>query len=341
MRAVVKFEAGPGHVELRDWREPTPEPDQVKVQVAAAGICGTDLHIVKGTWACRPPVVLGHEWCGTVTEVGRAVRTLRPGDRVLCSNPARTCDRCHHCLAGNPFMCPERVSAGYMIDGAFAEYICIDERRCHAIGPEVSFRAAALGEPLAVAVRAVIERTTVHAGDTVLVIGPGCVGLLTAQVAKLEGARVVIAGVAKDAARLACARRLGFDAVVDAGSEDLVERVRALTGGRGADLVYDCAGSPASLATAWEAVKKEGTLVPVGIFPPKVETDFNKITMKELRVIGSYGYVWTTWQRTVRLLAERKVDAEALVSHELPFERFAEAFETTRDGAGVKVVLTP
>jgi L-iditol 2-dehydrogenase len=341
MRAIVKTAAGPGQIELRDWPEASPEPDQVKVKIGAAGICGTDVHIVKGSWACRPPVVLGHEWCGTVLEVGGAVRALRPGDRVLCSNPARTCGFCHHCMAGNPFMCPERISAGYMIDGAFAETICIDERRCHKLPASVSFRAAALGEPLAVAVHAVIERVTVHAGDVVTVIGPGCVGLLTAQVAKLEGARVIIAGIGKDRARLERARALGVDVAVNVEEEDLVEVVRGVSGGRGADIVYDCAGTAASLAAAWEVVKKEGTLVPLGIYPGPIQTDFNKITMKELRVIGSYGYVWTTWQRTTRLLAEGRIDAEALVSHEYPLERFAEAFEATQNGSAVKVVFNP
>jgi L-iditol 2-dehydrogenase len=342
MRAIVKTAEGPGHIELAtDWPEATPGPGEVKIEIAAAGICGTDVHIVKGTWACRAPVALGHEWCGTVIDAGPGVRALRAGDRVLCSNPAKTCGLCHHCVAGNPFMCPERISAGYMIDGAFAETICIDERRCHKLPDSVSFRAAALGEPLAVAVHACIERTTVHAGDLVVVIGPGCVGLLTAQVARLEGARVVICGIDKDRPRLARARALGIEAVVNVDREDISEIVRSLSHGRGADLVYDCAGSQASLATAWEVVKKEGTLVPLGIYPGPIQTDFNKITMKELRVVGSYGYVWTTWQRTVRLLGERKIDAEGLVSHEYPLEQHAEAFSATQDGSAVKVIFAP
>jgi L-iditol 2-dehydrogenase len=342
MRAIVKTAAGPGHLELReDWPEATLAPNEVKVRVAAAGICGTDVHILKGTWACRPPVVLGHEWCGTVVEAGGAVRSLRAGDRVLCSNPARTCGLCAHCLAGNPFMCAERVSAGYMIDGAFAETICIDERRCHRLGPEVSFRAAALGEPLAVAVHACIERTAVHAGDVVAVIGPGCVGLLVSQVARLEGARVVVCGVDKDRPRLERARALGADAVVNVDREDAVEVARALTNGRGADVVYDCAGTAASLAAAWELVRKEGTLVPLGIYPGPVETDFNRITMKELRVVGSYGYLWTTWRRTTSLLADKRIDAESLISHEFPLERWCEAFEAAQDGSAVKVVFRP
>lgn len=341
MRAVVKTAPGENALEFREWPEPAPQPHQLKLRVGAAGICGTDIHIIHGTWPSRPPVVLGHEFCGTVVEVGASVRGFRSGDRVVGSNPAYTCGQCYHCRAGNDFLCAERISAGYHIDGAFAEYLCVDAARCHKLPDHVSFREAALGEPLAVAVHAVIERTTVHSGDLVLISGPGPVGLLTAQVAKLEGARVIVAGLGSDRLRLECAERLGADRVVDVDKEDLVAIVRAASAGAGADVVYETAGSSASLAACWEAVRKEGTLVPLGIYPGIIQTDFNKITMKELRVIGSYGYVWTSWQRTVRLLAERKIRAAELVTHAYPLERFEEAFAATQNGAAVKVVLVP
>jgi L-iditol 2-dehydrogenase len=244
-------------------------------------------------------------------------------------------------MAGNPFMCPERQSAGYMIDGAFADYLCIDARRCHKIPDHVSFRAAALGEPLAVAVHAAIERTTIHAGDLVFVSGPGCIGLLTLQVAKLEGARVIIAGLPKDERRLECARELGADVAVNVGEADPVHIVKAESRGRGADLVYECAGSAESLSTCWAAVRKGGILSPLGVHSGAIETDFNNIMMKELTVVGSYGYVWTSWERTVRLLSEHKINVEAMVSHEYPLEAFEEAFRVTQDGSGIKVVLNP
>lgn len=341
MKAVVKTAPGEGHVALMDWPEPSPGPGEVKLRIGGAGICGTDVHILNGRWRCDPPVVLGHEWCGTVVELGGGVRGFAEGDRVVASNPARTCGQCFHCLAGNPFMCPERVSAGYMIDGAFAEYLCIDARRCHKLPDHVSFRAAALGEPLAVAVHAAIERVPVHNGDLVLVSGPGCIGLLTMHVAKIEGARVILAGLSKDAARLECGRALGADVVVDVERDDLVDHVMEISGGRGADTVFECAGSPASLASCWRAIRKEGTLAPLGVYGGPITTDFGNIMMRELRVIGSYGYVWTSWQRTVRLLGEGKIDAEALISHELPLERFEEGFRATQDGSAIKVVLNP
>jgi L-iditol 2-dehydrogenase len=341
MRAIVKTAPGEGHLELLEWPEPRPEPDQVKIRIGGVGICGTDVHIVRGNWRCDPPVVLGHEWCGTVVETGALVKGFNPGDRVVASNPARTCGGCYYCVSGNPFMCPQRVSAGYMIDGAFADYLCIDAKRCHHLPDSVSFREASIGEPLAVAVHAAIERTTVHSGDLVLVSGPGCIGLLTMQIAKLEGARVVLAGLDRDSARLACGKGLGADVVVNVEREDLAGIVRGLSAGRGADLVYECAGHPASLANCWEAVRKQGTVVSQGVIPGPIQTEFGQIMMKELNVIGSYGYLWTSWQRTVQLMAEKKVNTEALISHELPLERFRDGFRFTQDGSAIKVVLNP
>ncbi|MGD0414784.1 MAG: zinc-binding dehydrogenase [Terriglobales bacterium] len=339
MRALLKTGPGVGDLELKEWPEPTPAPDEVKLKIAAAGICGTDIHIIKGEWPSRPPVVLGHEFCGTVVEAGTHVRRFKPGDRVVASNPAQTCGKCYHCRAGNPFMCLHRVSAGYMIDGAFAEYICIREERCHSLPDHVSFRQAALGEPLSVAVHAVIERTTVHAGDLVLVAGPGAVGLLTLLVAKLEGARVIVAGVAKDGSRLTLAKELGADLVVDSSSEDLVGIVGRLSNGEGADLVYECSGVANSLDLCWAAVRREGTLAQVGIYPSRIETDFNKVVMKELTVIGSFGYVWDSWRRSIQLLSERRVKAEALISHEVSLSQFEEAFRITQDGTATKVIF--
>jgi L-iditol 2-dehydrogenase len=340
MKAVVKTTAAPGGLQLWDIPEPTPEPDQVKLRIGASGICGTDLHIINGNWPCNPPVALGHEFCGTVVEAGSAVTTLRPGDRVVSSNPARTCGLCRHCKAGNDFMCAERVSAGYHIHGSFAEYLCIPAARCHKLPDHVTFRSAALGEPLAVAVHAVIERHQVHSGDWVLVSGCGCVGLLTFQVAKLEGARVIVTGLGRDANRLAKARDLGADVVLNAEQDNVLEAVHQITAGQGADTVYECAGSAASLDLCWQAVKKEGTVVPLGMYAGPITTDVNAISKKELRVIGSYGYVWISWQRSVKLLAEGRVKTEELISHEYPLERFAEAFEATRTN-GIKVVLRP
>jgi L-iditol 2-dehydrogenase len=185
----------------------------------------------------------------------------------------------------------------------------------------------------------VIERTTVHAGDLVVVAGPGAVGLLTMVVAKLEGARVIVAGITKDQPRLALAKSLGADFIVDSSKEDLLGIVRRLSNDEGADLVYECSGVAKSLDLCWEAVRREGTLAQVGIYPSRIETDFNKVVMKELNVVGSFGYVWDSWRRTIQLLSERRVNTEALISHELSLSQFQEAFRITQDGTATKVVF--
>jgi L-iditol 2-dehydrogenase len=340
MKALVKESRGLGHLTLREWPEPFPRADEVKIAVAAAGICGTDIHILDGDWPCNPPVVLGHEFCGTVTEVGPAVSNFRPGDRIVASNPARTCGNCYHCRAGNPLMCTKRVSVGYMIDGAFGEYICITEQRCHRLPENVSFRQAALGEPLAVAVHALLERTKSRAGDVALISGPGCVGLLAMLLAKLQGMVTIVLGLSKDCQRLALAEKLGADLVVDVSRQDITELLRD-RGVSDVDLVCECAGAPASLATCFEVVRKGGTMLQLGIFPRPCEVDFNKIVMKELTAIGSYGYVWTSWRRSLQLLGTRKIEIDQLVSHELPLRDFEKAFRITRDGTATKAIFNP
>jgi L-iditol 2-dehydrogenase len=129
--------------------------------------------------------------------------------------------------------------------------------------------------------------------------------------------------------------------VVNVEEQDLVDEVHHHSGGRGADLVYECSGSPGSLAKCWEAVRKEGVLAPLGVYSGPITTDFNKIMMKELRVTGSYGYVWTSWQRTIQLLAEGKIRADEMISHVFPLEDYEQAFRVTQDGTGIKVVLSP
>jgi len=228
-----------------------------------------------------------------------------------------------------------------MVDGAFAEYFCIPAQQCHLLPPQVSFRQAALGEPLAVAVRAVMERTTVRPGDTVVVSGPGCVGLLTAQLAQLSGARVILAGVERDERRLACAKELGAHRVVNTSREDLLALVHECTGGEGADITYECAGVPASVALCLDATRKEGTVVLLGILSSSMQTELQNIPLKELQLVGSYGYVWKSWRRAIELLAQQRVKTEELISHEFPLEQFDQAFRAAQDGSAVKVIFNP
>ncbi|OGO35469.1 MAG: hypothetical protein A2147_04750 [Chloroflexi bacterium RBG_16_57_8] len=341
MKALVKTSPGAGGLELMDWPEPNAEGDQVKIEVAYTGICGTDLHILHGKWPSRPPVVLGHEFSGTVVEVGREVRDVAVGEKVVAGNPASTCGNCFHCRAGNPLMCPERISMGYMVDGCFAEYVVVRRGAVHKLPDHVSLRDAAVCEPLAVAVRTLIERATVQAGGSVLVSGPGPVGLLCVALAKAQGAKTIICGISQDEHRLACARRLGADHVVDVSKEDVVDVVRQTTGGAGADVVVECAGVADSLHVCFQSVRRGGTIVQVGIFPGPFEVDFNQVEMKELQIAGVYGYLWASWEKSVALLSEGRVKTDQLISHDLPLSAWEEGFRAAEGTEGIKVLLRP
>jgi L-iditol 2-dehydrogenase len=342
MKALVKQRDGAGGLELvEDWPQPSPKPDELLIEVAFAGICGTDLHILKGHWPCRTPVILGHEFCGHVAAVGSEIDDLAVGDRVVAGNPAQTCGVCRHCRVGNPFMCKKRVSLGFMIDGAFGRYVAVRRHAVHRIPPDVSMEEAALCEPMAAAVRALTERTTVNAGDRVLVSGAGPIGLLCAAVARAQGAVVIVCGLDVDQRRLTCAREMGADVVVNLDRDDLKQTVASLTAGEGVDIAVECAGAPGSLNVCLDHVRKGGTLVQVGIYSGPFQVDFSRIVMNELEVIGVYGHVWGTWERTLSLMQDKKVDVRPLITHKLPITRWNEGLDAIHRGEAIKVLLQP
>lgn len=341
MKALVKQRPGPGGLELVDRPDPTPKADEVLIEIAYAGVCGTDLHILKGHWPCVTPIILGHEFCGHVAALGARVDDLAVGDRVVAGNPAQTCGNCHHCRGGNPFMCKSRISAGFMIDGAFARFICMRRNTIHRIPDGVSLREAALCEPMAAAVRALTERLTVNAADRVLVSGAGPIGLLCAVVARAQGALVIVSGLEADQRRLAAARGMGVDAVVNLDREDLSKAVNTLTDGAGVDIAVECAGAPASLEVCLKSLRKSGSLVQVGIYAKPFELDFARIVMNDLQVIGVYGHVWTTWERTLTLMRDKKVDVRPLITHTLPLDHWSEGLDAIARGEAIKVLLQP
>jgi len=341
MKALIKTREGPGHLELLDAKEPVMGPDSILIEVAYAGICGTDLHIMKGEWKCNTPVILGHEFCGRIADVGANIKGLKKGDRVVAGNPASTCGACYHCRNGNALMCKQRISMGYMINGAFAKYVTVGKENIHRIPDEVSLEEAALCEPLSVAVRAMTERLSIHAGDRVLVSGVGPIGLLCMAVAKAEGATTFLCGMDNDEWRLTCGKNMGADLIVNVEKENVEAIVKDQTDGDGVDIAVECAGAAASLATCLKTVRKQGTVVQVGIYSKPFQVDFNQIVMNELQVYGVYAYVWSSWEKSLVLLRDKRVDVKPLITHKLPLSQWDEGFENVRNGSGIKVLLQP
>ena len=339
MKALVKTRDGAGSLELLERDKPSIGPNDVLIEVAYAGICGTDLHVLKGHWKCSTPVVLGHEFCGTIAECGENVEGFRQGDRVVSGNPDSTCGACYHCRAGNSFMCKNRISLGFMIDGGFSQYVKVGKGNVHLIPQNVSMQEAALCEPLSVAVRALAERISIHSGDHVLISGAGSIGLLCAAVAKAEGATTYLCGLDVDRQRLECSKKMGSDVVINVQREDAKAIVMDHTLGEGIDIAVECAGSPESLTTCFDTVRKGGTLVQVGIYSKPFEVDFDQLVMNELQVFGVYGYLWHTWEKSLALMRDGKVDVKPLISNDYPLSQWSEAFEEAESGPGAKVLL--
>lgn len=342
MKALVKRARGPGQMALLDLEEPAAGAGQVKIRVAHAGICGTDVHIAAGDFFHYfPPVVLGHEFSGRVVEVGPGVEGIPLGARVTAEPTKSTCRVCPHCISGRYNRCAERDIAGVVSDGAFTEYLVTRAASVHLLPDGVSLRAAALSEPLAVCAHGMCERCCVREGDIVLIVGPGAIGLGCAQVAIARGARVMVAGTARDAHRLALARALGAEWTVDAGREDVADAVSEATGGWGVDLAVEAAGAPEALGVCLGSVRKGGDILQIGLPGAPVAVDADQLAFKEARLVGTFGQKRSAWRLALGWMEAGQIDTEAMISDMLPLQDWEAGFDIMRRGVGLKVLLSP
>ena len=342
MQGVVKFERGDGFVELRDLPETPPGRDQVKVEVKATGICGSDLHVYRDTinYNIQTPVVMGHEFSGLVVDKGAGVGDeIKIGDRVTGEPSIYICGQCDFCLSEHYNLCPDRKVMGYYHDGCFAPYC--NATFVHKLPAGVGFEAGALTELLACCVHSVIEQAGVTAGDFVAITGPGPVGLFSALVAKAEGGTVILCGTERDQERLRVAGELGIHHTIDIEAHDPVERVRELTGGYGADVVVECAGVAPAMRLALELVRKRGRYVQMGLPGAPVEIDFEKIAYNELQVSGGIGQRRPAWKRALRLMEEGFIPSAELITHHIPLGKWQEAFDMGEAQEGIKLMFMP
>ena len=326
MLGVTKVAPGPGNVALAERQEPSPAPDHVVLEVVGAGICGTDLHIVDGEYPTSPPVTMGHEVSGVVAALGDGVDEAWRGARVVTETYFSTCGTCTFCLSGRPNLCAERRSIGTHVDGGFAPLLHVPFRNLHRIPDWLDGHSAALSEPLACVCHSL--EGVVTEGDDVLVVGPGPIGLLAAQVARAAGGRVHVRGTSRDAARLTKAQELGFET----SAEGLV---------READVVVDCSGAEAGIAFGLEQARRGGRYVQMGLAGKPVTIPFDLVCHKELRVTSGFASVPASWKQALELIEARAVAVEPLLSAVFPLERWEEAFAATRAAAGIKFVLDP
>lgn len=351
MQAVVNH--GPGDYRVEQVPAPTAGPGEVVLQIEAAGICGSDGKCFAGgamfwggedPWV-KAPVIPGHEFYGTVVELGDGAEELHGvqlGDLAIAEqiNP---CERCRYCRDGNYWMCEVHNIYGFqkdVADGAWADRMLLGANsRIHTMPPDMPREAGVLVEPLACAIHAV-ERAAIEIGETVVIAGAGPIGLLMLSVAKLKHpGRIIVTDL--NPQRLLVAERLGADVTINVSDDDPGDAVRELTDGYGCDVFLEATGYPEAVVQGLDAIRKLGRMVIFGVFGASATVDWSIIgDRKELDVLGAH-LGPHRYPAAIDLLHTGVVDADQLVTHRLPLAKIDDALELLAEGAGIKIMLTP
>lgn len=327
MKAIVQ--TGPESIDVQSRERPSPNDDEVLVRVHTAGLCGSDAHaykLVDGYEWIPIPRIMGHEYAGEVVEVGPNVDAFEPGQKVV-EEPIHDCGNCFQCRNGQSNVCQNFEITGMHDDGAYAEYTTVSPDHLHRLPDSIDLKQAAITEPTSIATRAVFTQSNTQPGDTVLVEGPGPIGVLVASIADAMGARVVVSGVGKDTEyRLPLVEELGIQSVdvSDSGLESAIERE---TDGRGFDVVFDTTGHESGVEMAVDAVRKGGQIVVVGLPGAPSELFMTPVVRGEIDLNTSYGSTWRNFEQAIRLLDDGNVDVETIVDTGYSIDDPTVAFE--------------
>lgn len=344
MKAVVKYENVADATELREVPIPQIGPNDVLVEVAYAGICGTDPHMYKNkvVFDFNCPFIMGHEFAGTIVEAGDEVKGFKIGDRVTSETHADYCGRCILCRTNNYHICKGRKGFGFHLDGAFTKYVKVPSRILHRVPDNVSLKAASITEPFCVAYKAIVCSSTVNPGDTVVVIGPGSIGLLCMKMAQLCGASEIAAiGTQGDDNRLEMSKEFGATITINSSKQDPLPQIMSLGDGFGADLIVDTAGPAETLKLSMDAVRPMGQITKIGWGPKPVNLSLDPLIAKSVTLRGHFSHTWDVWEKCLTMMGKEQIDLEQLVTHELGIDKWQEGFELVESKKGLKVVLTP
>lgn len=336
--AVVTYDRKPYSVELRETAIPEIGESDVLLEVAAVGVCGSDLHMWTGdhSWEVNYPCVLGHEFSGRICDVGARVKNFQPGDRVVSETAAWIDMDSPMTRRGLYNLDPTRRGYGAAVDGAMTRFVRVPTRILHRVPDALPLEKAALTEPCCVAYNATAVNSEIVPGDRVVVLGPGPIGILCAAIARMRGAVVAVAGLERDRARLAIAEQYGCTAIVGDASTWAKE-----TDGLGADGVIDATGYSPALKTAMELVRPAGWITKVGWGPQPLNFSLDPIVQKNVRLQGSFSHNWPIWERVIQLLSTGQLNIDPIIGGHWKLDQWNEAFTTMNSGTIVKAVLTP
>jgi len=313
-------------------------PNEVLLKIQACGVCGTDVHIVEGTSRSTPPVVLGHEFTGVVEDVGLAVHGIAPGQRAAV-DPNISCGVCFYCRRGLVHLCDHLKALGVDRDGGMAEYCFVPEKQIYLLPNDMQTEAAAFVEPVSCAIHG-IDKAGIKAGDTVVIVGGGTIGLIMLQLAQNAGAgRTVLIEPLEQKRQIAAA--LKADTILNPVEIDIKGAIMDITH-VGADVVIECVGKPQTAQLSLELARRGGTVEFFGVCPigEKISVEPNQIYFKELTVVGSYVNP-NTFSRSIALLHGGKVRVDAFRIDKFPLDGVLEALAFQREGKTLKSIIEP
>ena len=342
MQALVKTAAGKGHVSIQQLPKPELLADEILIKVKYCGICGTDLHIYADEFPNDPPVIIGHEYCGTVVQVGAEVGQWSIGDRVVGELHTGACGKCELCLAGKPHICDGKLALGSRHNGAFAEYLALPAWLVHPIPQGLPWEIAGVTEPFAISTHCLVERGQLDGKGSILITGSATMGLMaTIWASRLGYEIIIVSGTSMDEpVRFPLAKSMGATHVVNVQKENLAGIVDALTGGRGVDAAVECSGSPIAIRGLPDLVKKTGKIVLIGLVgPPEIPVVWNNFLYKELDFVGCFSSPPSSWQKALAVEADEAVKLRKLVTHILPLDDWEQGFEMMHTGEAVKILV--
>ena len=336
--AVVNYASKKGSVEIREISKPEIGEEDVLLEVANAGVCGSDLHqwTSDHSWTVNYPVVLGHEFGGHIVEMGSRVIGWKPGDRVVSETAGVINPNSPLTKSGLYNLDPDRKGFGYGVNGAMTRYVKVPARCLHRIPDSLPFEEACLTEPCCVAYNAIVGNSRFLPGDRVIVLGPGTIGILCAAMAKLCGADVAVVGLESDQPRLKIAKQYGCDVIAG----DATEWSKHMDG-LGADTVVDAAGISDTLKIAMGLVRPNGHITKVGWGPKPCDFSLDPLVQKNITLQGSFSHNWPVWEKVIALLGSKKLSVKPIIGGIWPFTEWHEAFEKMHRGEIVKSVLKP
>jgi 2-desacetyl-2-hydroxyethyl bacteriochlorophyllide A dehydrogenase len=343
MRAAVFH--GKGNISIENVEKPRLGPEEVLVAPRAIGICGSDYHIFTGHWKIETPLILGHEFTGTVVETGSEVKKFKPNDRVVIE-PAVTCGKCYYCntIDTNNYFCEDRPTVGFTQDGAFAELVKVPERGLHHLPDNLDFEKGAFVEPLACAIRG-SDRAEVKSGDNVIILGAGPIGLLLLMLTRLRGAAKIVVSE-PNKTRRDMAAQFGADLALNPLGDDVLKESKKAFSDREADVVIEAVGRKETTEQSFILARPGGRVCIVGLCPQgtpvTIPDSFEAFYIKELTIVGSSCSPRGTFERAIRMMAANRLDVSQLITHRFGLDRVGEALSIITKGEepAIKIMIT-